>query len=248
MDTSMDNADNNDKDICPSVDKYYVVVNNTIIRETILTDANAHAHSVSDDYFDIDIDNDILEPEDYLVLNDTRKRKTINQSNLNDFKKKYYYKKCIEDGCNKIPYFNIETETKGLYCVSHKKANMVNVISKKCIEDGCNIIPSFNIETETKGLYCGLHKKANMIDVRSKKCIEDGCKTQASFNIETESKGLYCALHKKANMVNIKSKKCIEDGCNRHPSFNIETETKRLYCRLHKKANMVDVISKNKLK
>ena len=28
---------------------------------------------------------------------------------------------CVENDCKKIPSFNYETETKGLYCAEHKK-------------------------------------------------------------------------------------------------------------------------------
>ena len=63
-------------------------------------------------------------------------------------------KKCIQDGCNIGPCFNIPTETIALYCSKHKKENMIDVKSKRCIQDGCNIRPTFNIPTETKALYC----------------------------------------------------------------------------------------------
>ena len=44
-------------------------------------------------------------------------------------------KKCIEDGCETIPNFNIEGETRGIYCFKHKKDAMVNVKSKRCEHD-----------------------------------------------------------------------------------------------------------------
>ena len=36
---------------------------------------------------------------------------------------------CIEENCKKIPNYNYENETKGLYCATHKKEYMINVIS-----------------------------------------------------------------------------------------------------------------------
>ena len=42
-------------------------------------------------------------------------------------------RKCIEKGCNKYPTFNIEGETKALYCLEHKLEGMVNVRNNKCV-------------------------------------------------------------------------------------------------------------------
>ncbi len=52
---------------------------------------------------------------------------------------------CIHEKCNKNPYFNAPTETKGLYCSEHKKENMINVKSKRCIQPNCTKTPAFNI-------------------------------------------------------------------------------------------------------
>ena len=141
-----------------------------------------------------------------VTQNNTRKRKPQHQLTQQTQAKKHKGNTCIEDGCNIHASCNYETETKPLYCATHKKENMINIVNKKCIEDGCNILPCFNYETETKSLYCATHKKENMVDVINKKCIEEGCNIIASYNYETESKRLYCATHKKDNMVDVKKK------------------------------------------
>ena len=46
-------------------------------------------------------------------------------------------KRCIETNCNKQPNYNLQTETKALYCSIHKKENMINIITKRCIETNC---------------------------------------------------------------------------------------------------------------
>ena len=145
---------------------------------------------------------------------------------------------CNELNCMVIPNFNIEGETKGLYCSKHKKEGMINVISKTCIE--CKKQPVFNVESKTKGLYCSKHKKDGMTDVITKTCLE--CKKQPSFNIDGETKGLYCSTHKKEGMIDIKNKTCLE--CKFIPKFNVEGETKALYCSTHKKDGMIDVKNK----
>jgi len=152
-------------------------------------------------------------------------------------------KTCIEPNCKTQPSFNIEGQSKALYCCVHKKENMVDVKSKTCIELNCKTLPSYNIEGK-KSLYCSVHKKENMVNVISKTCIEPDCKTQPSYNIEGQKEALYCSIHKKDNMVNVKSKTCIEPDCKKQPTFNIEGKKEGLYCSVHKKENMVNVISK----
>ena len=87
-------------------------------------------------------------------------------------------KTCCENGCKKIPNYNIEGETKAIYCLAHKKDGMVDVKNKTCCEVGCKKIPVFNIEGETKAIYCSAHKKDGMVNVVSKTCKSDWCSTQ----------------------------------------------------------------------
>ena len=145
---------------------------------------------------------------------------------------------CKEKGCKIRPLFNVEGETKGLYCFTHKKEGIVNIKCVTCIE--CNKIPTFNTEGETKGLYCVTHKKEGMLDVKHKTCLE--CNKRPAFNMEGETKGLYCVTHKKEGMVDVISKTCLE--CKKLPAFNMEGETKALYCSTHKKKGMVNVKDK----
>ena len=44
---------------------------------------------------------------------------------------------CKEEGCKKRPSFNLEGETKALYCSNHKLERMVDVKNKNCKEEGC---------------------------------------------------------------------------------------------------------------
>ncbi len=149
---------------------------------------------------------------------------------------------CIEENCLKISNFNIPTETKGLYCFSHKKENMIDIKHKKCIEKNCLKRPTYNLPTETKALYCSDHKGENMINLITKnKCIEKNCVKHPSFNLFGKTNALYCVDHKKENMINIKSKNCIEENCSKTPNFNVPTETNGLYCFDHKKENMIDI-------
>ena len=85
---------------------------------------------------------------------------------------------CIHPDCKKIPSYNNEGEKKPLYCVIHKKEDMINVISKTCIYPDCKKQANFNNEGDKKPLYCLTHKKENMINVISKTCKSEWCNTQ----------------------------------------------------------------------
>ena len=152
-------------------------------------------------------------------------------------KKKYdkKYEKCLD--CGKNASFNIEGETKRLYCAKHKKENMINNNQKNCLD--CKKKPCFNVEGETIGIYCDKHKKNGMINVESPKCLE--CKSRPSYNVEGETTPIYCAKHKKENMVNVVSPTCLK--CKSRPCFNVKGEKTGIYCTKHKKENMVDVVS-----
>jgi len=122
-------------------------------------------------------------------------------------------RRCIEPGCKKPPYFNMEGETKGLYCAQHKTDEMINVLSRRCVEPGCKKIPYFNMEGEQQGLYCFQHKKEEMVNVRDKTCCEEGCKKRPNFNMGGEKRPLYCAEHKKEGMIDVKNKYCKSSWC-----------------------------------
>ena len=151
---------------------------------------------------------------------------------------------CFHPDCKTRPVYNYEGETKGLYCVSHKKDGMIDIKHKTCIHPDCKTRPHYNYEGETKGLYCVSHKKDGMIDIKNKTCIHPDCKTQPYYNYEGETKTLYCASHKKNGMINVKDKTCIHPDCKTRPHYNYEGETKTLYCASHKKDGMINVKDK----
>jgi hypothetical protein len=145
---------------------------------------------------------------------------------------------CKEKYCKKRPLFNVDGETKALYCSTHKKDEMVDVKHQTCLE--CKKRPSFNVEGDTKALYCSKHKKDGMVDIIHQTCIE--CNKRPAFNVEGDTKALYCSKHKKDGMVNVKNRTCLE--CKKIPTFNIKSSKKGLYCLTHKKEGMVNVKDK----
>jgi hypothetical protein len=128
---------------------------------------------------------------------------------------------CKEDGCEKTPTFNVEGETKAVYCSEHKKENMVNVAYRhgKCKEDGCTVTyPVFNYPDKKKGEYCKKHMLKGMVDLKNQRnhCIV--CKEhQASYNLPSESIAKYCKKCSTEDMVDVKRPiheycaKCVEE-------------------------------------
>jgi len=151
---------------------------------------------------------------------------------------------CEEHGCKTRPYFNLEGNTKPIYCSTHKKEGMIDVKNKTCIYEGCKIIPIYNLEGLTKGIYCSTHKKEGMVNVRHKICIYEGCKIIPNFNVEGNTNALYCSTHKKEGMIDVRHKICIYEGCKIRPNFNVEGNTNAIYCSTHKKEGMIDVKNK----
>jgi hypothetical protein len=162
---------------------------------------------------------------------------TIAEINNEIIKRKKY--KCIFKDCYKRPNFNLPEQKKPLYCLEHKKENMIDITSKRCIHNDCMKRPTFNSPDQIIPLYCFKHKKENMINVINKRCIHDGCIKIPNFNLPNETKALYCYEHKMKNMINIISKKCIHTNCIKQAYYNLQNETRALYCSAHKKENMI---------
>ncbi len=152
--------------------------------------------------------------------------------------------KCIENNCNKFPSYNYKNEKIPIYCVKHKKEDMIDIKHKKCIEENCDKQPTFNYRDEKTPIYCKKHKKDYMNDIRNKKCIEENCNTRPSYNYKNEKIPIYCVKHKKEDMIDIIHKKCIEEKCYKRPTFNYQDKKTSIYCKTHKKENMIDIISK----
>lgn len=68
---------------------------------------------------------------------------------------------CNEKGCGTRASQNYDG-LKTLYCASHKKEGMVNVVSPRCLD--CTKRPHYNCDGEKKGLYCVTHKKKDMVN------------------------------------------------------------------------------------
>ena len=94
---------------------------------------------------------------------------------------------CIFPNCKITPNYNIEGETKALYCSTHKEDGMVDVRHSRCLHKRCKTRANYNIEGETKGVYCSTHKLDGMVDVENKTC-----KTYLCYTVVSEKYDGYC--------------------------------------------------------
>lgn len=150
--------------------------------------------------------------------------------------------KCKHEGCESIsPNFNIEGG-KGLFCIKHKTAEMIDVKNKRCEQEGCVSQAYFNIKGG-KCRFCSKHKTADMIDVKNKRCEHEGCDSRPRFNIKG-GKGRFCITHKKVEMVDVITKRCEHEGCDALTTLFDIKGGKGRFCAKHKTEEMIDVKSK----
>ena len=164
-------------------------------------------------------------------------------------------KRCLSEGCIKVPSFNLPTESKGIYCSEHKLEGMIDVKSKRCLSEGCIKQPIFNIPTQSKGIYCSEHKLEGMINVQSKRCQESDCKEKSVYGYK-DKRSQFCLSHKKVDMINLvlENKCSVFDCeneheveilsvkyCNNHCPDDYETNIKRLckYCDIKENSNHI---------
>ena len=143
-------------------------------------------------------------------------------------------KTCMHPDCKKLPTFNFEGQTKGMYCSEHKEPNMINVKHEICMHPDCKKLSIFNFEGQYKGIYCSEHKEPNMINVKDKTCSHPDCKKIPTFNFEGQTKGMYCSEHKEPNMIDVKHKICMHPDCKKRPTYGLPGQSST-YCFMHKK-------------
>lgn len=67
-----------------------------------------------------------------------------------------YKKTCLEENCDKQSYFNYKNEIVGLYCYTHKKDTMINVVTPSCKNDWYETLVYSN-KYEGYCLHCFMH-------------------------------------------------------------------------------------------
>lgn len=152
------------------------------------------------------------------------------------------YGKCMD--CDKKACYNYKEFNWGLYCLSHKEHNMVDVKNPKCEYAGCNKQPRYNNVDEKNGKFCFLHKEPQMVDTTHKTCEYSSCRTRPSYNNIGEKRGRFCLLHKEEAMVNVVDKTCEYKSCMKKPTYNNAGEKGGRFCLNHKEPQMIDVLNR----
>lgn len=138
-----------------------------------------------------------------------------------------------EGGCNVRASYNYEGNwNKGLYCVRHKLANMVDVVSTRCKE--CNLQPCFNFQGEKVPIYCQTHAKPKMVNVRQVKCNHPQCKESSHALYGFVGKNPErCRLHIEDGMIKYPRRICVYRGCTDSAIYGF-IGTFPMYCEIHK--------------
>ena len=155
-------------------------------------------------------------------------------------KRKRKGKLCKSPGCKTHPAYGPEGG-KRAWCLEHKEAIHVNVVSKLCKSPGCTTQPNYGAEGG-KPEWCLEHKEAIHVNVVNKRCKSPGCTTQPTYGPEG-GKAAWCLQHKEAIHVDVVNKLCKSPGCTTRPTYGPEGG-KAAWCLQHKEAIHVDVVSK----
>jgi hypothetical protein len=99
----------------------------------------------------------------------------------------------METGCNVQPIYNFEGQTKAIYCVKHKKDDMIDIKHETCIDIGCKFRPYYNFEGKITPMYCSTHKLNGMVDINHKRCKSEWCSTQVAEKYDGYC--LFCYMH-----------------------------------------------------
>jgi hypothetical protein len=110
---------------------------------------------------------------------------------------------CTEKYCNTRASFNYKGEITGLYCVRHKKSDMINVLFNRCMYEKCRKKAMGNItncemdKINERGIYCQVHsieRDTVLLDT-----IEPETKTELDTGYTADTCNLLSSPPKKHN-------------------------------------------------
>lgn len=71
-----------------------------------------------------------------------------------------------QEGCATRPVFGVLGTKVAHYCVVHKRADDVDVVSRRCAQEGCAGRPTYGVLGTRAALYCAVHKSPGDVNVR----------------------------------------------------------------------------------
>ena len=107
---------------------------------------------------------------------------------------------CLENGCDKRPVFNYTRTKTGIYCVNHKKDNMVNLFAKKCLSEWCDTLVYSKNKYDNYCIRCYIHLFPDKPTTR---------------NYKTKEKAVVDFILTKFENISWIADKRVQDGCSR---------------------------------
>ncbi len=109
---------------------------------------------------------------------------------------------CAHTGCNKSSGYNF-TGLSGLYCKTHKKMGMVDVIHKKCRFQGCITRPGYTWPGEKTPLLCAAHRLQGMLCAT--RCTRPTCGKWPTYKHPGCKRGTprYCSGHRPRGTITV---------------------------------------------
>ena len=116
---------------------------------------------------------------------------------------------CQQPGCVTQPIYNFPGEIIGLYCVTHKQPNMVDVKNKRCQAPECPIQACYGKLFGPK-MHCLEHKSQNEYHCRDNhpKCSSSGCIERPLYTDKGDNYPLRCETHHLPQDKNVIERPC----------------------------------------
>ncbi len=146
------------------------------------------------------------------------------------------HKRCLFEGCEKIPWYGAEGVKTGTFCAEHKLPDSVYVGKRiLCISEGCDKRAVCSETPDSVCRFCIQHSPVGAINKAVKLCAEKGCEERGYYCSEEKPNELYCKIHSEAETMSRKHKEpvCSETGCTDVAKYNFADQTKALFCKQH---------------
>ena len=93
-------------------------------------------------------------------------------------------RRCLRDGCTRVPSFNVKGRKPALYCMQHASGGMVNTVRKRRSNEPGKKRQKINSEGGCKG------------DSLATRCSHTSCVGQSSWGTLTDGAATVCGRHK----------------------------------------------------
>lgn len=151
-------------------------------------------------------------------------------------------KRCVREGCRKLPMFGAEGSKGALYCRQHAEDSMFTFTKRRCSHGGCSKQPMFAAEVARWRCIVGSTPRMAWLTFGANAVV-----TRATVRYRASvwsMASLFCRQHAVDNIVKINKRRCSHEGCQTRTKFGVESSKATLFCRQHAEDDMVDVRTK----